>query len=218
MKSGILKDSAGTESQFDEFFDNVSEAGALFREATDNYFEGNLEAFEQKRDKMGDLEHRGDALRRTLEHLLYTKTLVPESRGDVMELLENMDALLDHYKAVIWRFDIERPDILPEFHDDFRELIVSGVNAVEATVLSCKAFFQEMDEACNHMHKVVFWETEGDIVSTRLQKRIFRNESLRLSHKRHLRDFARFIEKIGDEAEDVIDRLSIYIIKRVRVG
>ena len=214
MKSGILKDSEETGRQFDEFLDNVSEAGVLFREATDNYFEGNLEAFEKKRDKMNDLEHRGDALRRSLEHILYTKTLVPASRGDVMELLENMDALLDHYKAVIWRFDIEHPDILPEFHDDFRELIVSGVNAVESTVLSCKAFFREIDEACNHMHKVIFWETEGDIVSTRLQKRIFRNESLRLSHKRHIRDFARFIEKIGDEAEDVIDRLSIYIIKR----
>ncbi|MBW2544840.1 MAG: DUF47 family protein [Deltaproteobacteria bacterium] len=215
MKSSILKDSEETGKQFDEFLDNVSGAGVLFGEATDDYFEGDLEAFEKKRDKMNDLEHRGDALRRTLEHLLYTKTLVPESRGDVMELLENMDALLDHYKAVIWRFDIEHPDIPPEFHDDFRELIVSGVNAVESTVLSCKAFFREIDEACNHMHKVIFWETEGDIVSTRLQKRIFRNESLRLSHKRHIRDFAKFIEKIGDEAEDVIDRLSIYIIKRV---
>ena len=214
MKSGILKDSEETGIQFDEFLDNVSEAGVLFREATDNYFEGNLEAFEKKRDKMNDLEHQGDALRRGLEHLLYTKTLVPESRGDVMELLENMDALLDHYKAVIWRFDIENPDIPPEFHDDFRELIVSGVNAVESTVLSCKAFFREIDETCNHMHKVIFWETEGDIVSTRLQKRIFRSDNFSLSHKRHIRDFARFIEKIGDEAEDVIDRLSIYIIKR----
>lgn len=214
MKSGILKDNAGTESQFDEFLDNVSEAGALFHEAIDNYFEGDIEAFEKKRDKMTDFEHRGDALRRSLEHLLYTKTLVPESRGDVMALLEDMDALLDHYKAVIWRFDIERPDIPHEFHDDFRELIVSGVNAVESTVLSCKAFFREIDEACNHMHKVIFWETEGDIVSTRLQKRIFRSEGLSLSSKRHIRDFARFIEKIGDEAEDVIDRLSIYIIKR----
>ncbi|MBN2539576.1 MAG: DUF47 family protein [Deltaproteobacteria bacterium] len=214
MKSRILKNSKETDRQFDEFLDNVSEAGVLFREATENYFEGNLEAFEEKRNKMNDLEHRGDALRRTLEHLLYTKTLVPELRGDIMELLENMDALLDHYKAVIWRFDIEHPDILPEFHDDFRELIASGVNAVECTVRSCKAFFSEIDETCNHMHKVIFWETEGDIVSTRLQKRIFRNESLRLSHKRHIRDFVRFIEKIGDEAEDVIDRFSIYIIKR----
>jgi predicted phosphate transport protein (TIGR00153 family) len=182
MKSRILKHSEETDRQFDEFLDNVSEAGVLFREATENFFEGDLEAFEEKRNKMNDLEHRGDALRRSLEHLLYTKTLVPASRGDIMELLENMDALLDHYKAVIWRFDIERPDILPEFHDDFRELIASGVNAVECTVRSCKAFFRQIDETCNHMHKVIFWESEGDIISTRLQKRIFRNENLRLSH------------------------------------
>jgi len=125
-----------------------------------------------------------------------------------------MDTLLDNFKAITWRFDIESPDILPEFHDDFMELVDTAVNAVESTVLSCKAFFGKMDEACNHMHKVMFWEKEGDIVSTRLQKRIFRKEGLRLSQKRHIYDFTRYIEKIGNEAEDVIDRLNIYIIKR----
>ncbi|HOO90579.1 MAG TPA: DUF47 family protein [Syntrophales bacterium] len=214
MKSKLLKHSEETDKQFNEFLDNVSEAGVLFREATEDYFQGDLEAFQQKRDRMNDLEHRGDALRRSLAHILYTKTLVPESRGDIMELLENMDALLDHYKAIIWRFDIEQPAILPELYDDFRELIASGVNAVEATVQSCKTFFREVEEVCNFTHKVIFWESEGDMVSTRLQKRIFRNENLRLSQKRHIRDFARFIEKIGDEAEDVIDRFSIYIVKR----
>ena len=146
--------------------------------------------------------------------MLYTKTLIPESRGDVLELIENMDTLLDHYKGAMWRIDIEHPKICDEFHEDFKELVEYGVEAVESTVCACRAFFRNVDTASTHMDKVIYWEKKSDVVSTRLQRAVFRHEDLRLSHKRHIREFVRSMEKIADEAEDVIDRLSIYIIKR----
>jgi hypothetical protein len=64
------------------------------------------------------------------------------------------------------------------------------------------------------MHKVIYWETESDKVSTRVQRAIFRNDELSLCQKGQLRDFVRHIDKIADWAEDVADRLSIYVIKR----
>jgi len=210
----ILKRYLGIEKDIDDFLDQVSRSGLLFKSAIDSYLKGNMDDFERKKEEMIEVEHRGDALRRSLETQLYTKTLIPESRGDVLELLENMDTLLDHFKGAMWRFDIEHPEICAEFHDDFRELASCGVEAVEATVLSCRAFFKNIDTVADHMHKVIYWETESDKVSTNLQRTIFRREDLRLSHKRHLRDFARYLEKIADEAEDVVDRLSIYVIKR----
>ncbi len=210
----LLKRTSGIERDLDDFLDQVSRSGLLFQSAIDSYFKDNLEAFERKTEEMIEIEHRGDALRRSLETQLYTKTLIPESRGDVLELLENMDTLLDHFKGAVWRFEIERPQICVEYHDDFRELVSCGVEAVEATVLSCRAFFKNVDTVADHMHKVIYWETESDKVSTNLQRKIFRREDLRLSHKRHLRDFARYLEKIADEAEDVADRLNIYVIKR----
>lgn len=210
----ILKRYLGIEKDIDDFLDQVSRSGLLFKSAIDSYLKGNMDDFERKKEEMIEVEHRGDTLRRSLETQLYTKTLIPESRGDVLELLENMDTLLDHFKGAMWRFDIEHPEICAEFHDDFIELASCGVEAVEATVLSCRAFFKNIDTVADHMHKVIYWETESDKVSTNLQRTIFRREDLRLSHKRHLRDFARYLEKIADEAEDVVDRLSIYVIKR----
>lgn len=210
----ILKRYLGIEKDIDDFLDQVSRSGLLFKSAIDSYLKGNMDDFERKKEEMIEVEHRGDTLRRSLETQLYTKTLIPESRGDVLELLENMDTLLDHFKGAMWRFDIEHPEICAEFHDAFIELASCGVEAVEATVLSCRAFFKNIDTVADHMHKVIYWETESDKVSTNLQRTIFRREDLRLSHKRHLRDFARYLEKIADEAEDVVDRLSIYVIKR----
>lgn len=210
----ILKRHLGIEKDIDDFLDQVSRSGLLFKSAIESYLKGNIDDFERKMEEMIEVEHKGDALRRSLERQLYTKTLIPESRGDVLRLLENMDNLLDHFKAAMWRFDIERPEICAEFHDAFRELVSCGVEAVEAIVLSCRAFFKNIDTVADHIHKVIYWEKESDKVSTNLQRTIFRREDLRLSHKRHLRDFARYLEKIADEAEDVADRLTIYVIKR----
>ena len=210
----ILKRKLGIEKQIDDFLDQISESGLLFKQGVDAYLKGNTGAFDKKIEQISETEHRGDALRRTLEERLYTQTLIPESRGDVLELLENMDSLLDRFKGALWQFDIERPEICQEFHDDFKDLVACVVEGVEALVRSSRSFFKEIDAVSDHMHKVSYWETESDKVAMRLQRAIFNRENLRLSHKMQLRDFVRHVDKIADRAEDGADRLSIYVIKR----
>jgi predicted phosphate transport protein (TIGR00153 family) len=213
MKS-ILKKKIGIEKQVDDFLNQISEAGLLFKTGVDIYLKGKKDAFLKKADEIAEVEHRGDSLRRSIEEQLYLKTLIPESRGDVLDLLENMDALLDRFKGAIWRFEIERIEIDSKFHDDFKELVNYVVEASEAMVRSARAFFKNTGAVSDHMHKVSFWETEADKVSTRLQRKIFRQEDMRLSHRMQLREFVRHVDKIADRAEDVADKLNIFVIKR----
>jgi hypothetical protein len=210
----ILK-KIGIESQIDDFMDQVSESGLLCKSGIEAYLKENCEAFDSALTAIRDAEHRGDMLRKTLENDLYAKTLIPESRGDVMELLESMDALLGRFNGLLWQFDIERPQICQDLVDDFRELLQCSVEAVEATVRSCRAFFKDLNAVADHVHKVAYWEKESDKVSTRLQRAIFSREDIRLSHKMHLRFFVKLIDRIADEAEDVTDRLNVYVIKRM---
>jgi len=210
----IFKRKIGIEKQINDFLDKVSESGLLFKSGVDAYLKGNIESFEKQLESIAETEHQGDELRRSLEEKLYIQTLIPESRGDVLSLLENMDSLLDRFKGAMWRFDIERPEISSEFHDDFRELANNVVESVEAIVRSSRAFFKDISAVADHMHKVSYWETESDKISTRLQRNIFRQKELRLSHRMQLRDFVRHIDKIADRAEDVADHLSIFVIKR----
>ena len=92
--------------------------------------------------------------------------------------------------------------------------VVNKAESVEAIVRSSRAFFKDISAVADHMHKVSYWETESDKISTRLQRNIFRQKELRLSHRMQLRDFVRHIDKIADRAEDVADHLSIFVIKR----
>lgn len=214
MEFRILRKRLDIGRQFDVFLDKVSEAGLLFKAGVDAYLSDNIESFEKKKEDIIEAEHDGDALRRDLEETLYVQTLIPESRGDVLELLENMDGLLDRFKGALWKFDIERPQLIEELDDDFRELTSIVVEAVEAMVRSSRAFFKDISSVADHIHKVPYWETQSDKIASKLQHTIFRKENLSLSEKLQLRDFVKHIDKIADRAEDVSDKLRIYVIKR----
>jgi hypothetical protein len=214
MDFRILKRKLEIGKRIDDFLDNVSESGLLFKLGVDSYLKGNVESFEKKLEDITQTENQGDSLRRSLEEQLYVQTLIPESRGDVLELLENMDALLDRFKGAMWRFEIEHPTIPPVMHNDFKELVSCVVDSVEAMVRSARAFFKDIAAVSDHMHKVSYWEKQSDKVSTRLQCNIFRHTELQLSHKLQLRDFVMHVDQIADQAEDVADKLSIYVIKR----
>ncbi len=214
MEFRIIKKRLDIGRQFDVFLDKVSEAGLLFKTGVDAYLSDNIESFEKKIEDIIEAEHDGDALRRDLEETLYVQTLIPESRGDVLELLENMDALLDRFKGILWKFNIERPQLIKKFDDDFRELTSIVVEAVEAIVRSSRAFFKNVSSVADHIHKVPYWESQSDKIASKIQQTIFRREDLSLSEKMQLQDFVRHIDKIADRAEDVSDKLRIFVIKR----
>ena len=214
MTFEILKKRFGVGRRVDDFLDKVSESGMLFQLGVDAYLKSNRDSFDKKIEDIANVEHIGDALRRDLEELLYTQTLIPESRGDVLELLESMDGLLDRFKGSLWRFDIEQPDMYPELHADIRELAACAVESVEAMVRSARAFFKDITAVADHLHKVSYWESQSDKVSTRLQKQVFKRDDLHLSYRMQLRDFIRHMDKIADRAEDVADKMRIYVIKR----
>lgn len=215
MGIGILKKEIDIGKKIDEFTDKISEAGMFCQNGVDAYLKGNLDAFTASLTCIRDTEKQGDMLRRSIEETLYRKTLIPDSRADVLELLVNMDSLLDQLKDVISEMEVEHPVIGEEFQQDFRDLLKCTLEAVEADLRSCRAFFSDIYSVAHHIHKVSFWEKETDKISTRLQRAIFAREDLNLSHKMQLRYFAKQIDQIADNAEDIADRLNIFVSKRV---
>jgi predicted phosphate transport protein (TIGR00153 family) len=199
----LFRRTKALENEIDAFLDKLSQAGLSFRRAVQIYLA----------EGANTLESTADHLRRGIETQLYAQTLIPESRGDVLGLLENLDSVLNLFEGALWGFSIETPDIPEEFRGDFAVLADQAVNAVESIVLASRAFFRNIEAVADHMHKVMFYEKEADKVSTKLKRAIFASE-LPLSHKAHLRNFVEHIDNVADRAEDVADRLAIYTIKR----
>ena len=202
------------EQKIDSFFDKLSESSVIFRLAVRSYIKQGLnEDFESRLNRVNKLEGEADILRREIEQQLYTNTLIPDSRGDVLELIERVDELLSSLEGPLWAFTIERPVIHEEFRSGFRRLTSMVVRAVDELGLSGRAFFRSPHDVPAYNHKVMRYEKEADIISTELKCAIFRSE-LSLSEKLHLREFVENIDSVADLAEDIADRLAIYAIQR----
>ena len=211
----LLKRTRMLEQRVEQFLDLINQSALTFQEGVSNYLNQEHEEFERHLQAIRDLENSADRLRREIESHLYTYTLIPESRGDVLALLETTDNVTDRAKDTLLEIFIEIPDIPDKYKEEFMRLTRYVVQAVEEMVKATRAFFRDVKTVQNHLHKVHFYEKEADNVSESLKKKIFRDENItRLSHKIHLRYFAYHIDIIADYAEDVADRLAIYAIKR----
>lgn len=209
----IFRKTKELEAQIDEYCNQVDEGALGFKLGIRLYLSDDYQAFEDKLRQVNELESRGDTLRRKIERKLYAQTLIPESRGDVLGLLENMDQILNKCEGAMWQFAIEKPEVPTEFRTDFANLIDCVVQCVDALVSASRGFFRDIQTVSDHMHKVMFFEKEADKVSTKLKMAIFSSE-LELSRKNQLRGFVEHVDNIADTAEDVADRLAIYTIKR----
>lgn len=213
-KFPLFRQIRAVEGEIEEFLDRLSECALAFKQAIRVYMaEGATEDFEDKLTQVNQLESRADDLRRSVERALYAHTLIPDARGDVLGLIENLDSILNLFEGALWHFSIETPEVPDEFRSAYDGLAEEAVLSVESLVLASRAFFRNIDAVGDHMHKVMFHEKEADRLSTKLKRAIFAAD-LPLSNQAHLRDFVEHIDNIADRAEDVGDRLAIYAIKR----
>jgi len=203
------------ETQIDGFFDKLSESSVVYRLAVRLYLrEGACEEFQGRLDRVNELESEADVLRRDIEKQLYSNTLIPDSRGDVLGLIETVDQLMSEFESSLWAFSIEQPDIPEDFVNGYRKLTNMVIRAVDELALGARAFFRSPHDVSAYNHKVVLYEKEADIISTNLKRAIFASD-LDLARKIHLREFVEQIDNVADVAEDVADRLAIYAIKRM---
>lgn len=199
--------------QIDLFFDTVAKGSLVYQTGIKAYLDGDLENFEDTITQIDKLESRADKLSSEVENHLYSRSLIPEHRGDVLGLLETTDNIIDTAKMSLYQFSVEQPDIPEQFHDGYLKLAEAGVAASDALIVCARAFFRDVTTVKDNLYKVHHYETEADGISDRLKRSIFASD-LELAHKIHLRYFALNVERVSDRAEEVADRLAIYAIKR----
>lgn len=211
----ILNRSRQVVGDIESFWDAIGKAALVFRAGAHDYFENRQERLKVRLEEIDTLENEADLLRRNIKHQLYSQMLIPESRGDVLGLLETSDNAIDRTKKILNALDIEKPEI-PEFlKDDFIELAEISANAMDEMVKAARAFFIDIKIINDFINKVYFYEHEADKLEEHIKRKAFESNEIKgLSRRLHLRYFAEKISTLSDDAEAVCERLSIYSIKR----
>ena len=195
------------------FLDNILKVNSLFENLIKEFFLKNYKEVEDLTAKISDLESACEKLRRTTERKIYQETLIPEQRGDVLGMLENLDKIPGQLQGNAHRINTEKPDIHEELHDDFNNLVQNNSTCVKLLISGSKQFFIDPKKTIEDCLLVSKHESTGDKISTKLKNAIFDNNNLDLSQKMHLRYFVEIVDEVANLAEDVADRLIISSVK-----
>ena len=205
------------EGQINEFMDKIA-GGAIFYEKGMLLLaesDANLAACDEKLEQIVAAKRRCNELRRSISTSLYSEMLIPDFRGDVLNLLNDMYSLLDLMGSSFQEFTLEIPherEDLP-WLKEFSEMVSTVVKSVQSVVIAARAFFRDPATVNDRVYEVRLYESEADKIAIRLKRSIF-NSDLPLDRKIQLRDAIDILDELADLAEDVGDELSIYAIKR----
>ena len=202
------------ESGFDDYCQSVSKCMCEFQGALNQCIEADdgaagREAFL----KVHNSESIADDIRREIEVLMYSKSLFPESRGDVLGLLETMDKVPNQAESVIrmiWNQHIAIPS---DHSTDIMRLSDVCCKCVDSMLEAAGLLFKDYKNVSSAIASIDELESEADRIEGEIIEKIFSVEHDSID-KILLRDLVEKISGISDRAENVGDRIRIIAAKR----
>ena len=157
-------------------------------------------------------ESKADDLRRSIELQLYERALIPESRGDVLGLLETLDAIPGLFQSLCYQFLLQKIVLPEQFRERYLHLVdvnIKSYDLVREAVLGL--FFSKNVKSLTDLVDAV--ESDSDHIERDLIRDIF-SSKLDKADKILLKEIVINTGDISDRAETVKDRLILAIVKR----
>lgn len=202
------------ERKVTDYLQELDLLNIAFFQGTVEYIEGKKEEFKRRKEDVQKRESHLDDLRRFIEWELYRKMLIPESRADILKLLEGLDEIADLQERLIMQFFAEKPHFPDSLLKTWDDLQVSCKKAVEELVLTAGAFFRGDRDLEQRIQRVSYYEKESDQLEEAAKVLLFSLEDLGLAEKIQLRQFIEKLSRLADFAEDIADMIGIFRIKR----
>jgi predicted phosphate transport protein (TIGR00153 family) len=198
----------------EEYFRAADEAMKQFERAIDCYLDqGPGEKFCGADERLGQCESRADELRDQIELLLYSRALLPESRGDILGLLEAFDHMPNLAETVIFMIYTQRIAVPAEYRDRFREFVKRNLEAYRLVRTAVDLLLSDPDRVRETYPAVDAKESEVDQLERSLIYDIF-GSKLERCDMMLLRELISRVGDISDSAERVGRRLELISLKR----
>ncbi|MFQ5846966.1 MAG: DUF47 domain-containing protein [Candidatus Methylomirabilales bacterium] len=201
--------------ELDEYLEKLNLIAVDMREALRAYLSQDREEFLRLFGRINELENRLDTLRRDIEEQIYGQRLLPDTRDDILGLLENLDKIPNRMQSTTREITLQKMRIPEHLHAGLTELAGLGVQIVQVLIRVIHAFLHQPHDVRQVVRELSRHEHEGDAIEQDVLKLIFDDAGLGLAEKMQL---YRFVERVGsicDLAEDLGDHIMISAIKRL---
>lgn len=210
----IWRKSKTIQEQIEKYMEMVDQCLEVYLKAMRVYaLEGRTVEFETLVDECHRKESKADDLRREIELDLYGKALLPESRGDILGLLETFDKVPNAAETALFMISSERLDLPQEFAADFLRLVETNVEAYGLSRKTYDALMNNPKMTLYVVKEVEDAESKSDKQERGLVGRVF-DSDYSFGRKIQLKELAYSIGRIADRCENVADRMAIMAIKR----
>ena len=201
--------------KINEYLDMGDNLMNTFNQTVLHYLEkGNDSDFEIQLGKTKKIEHNADQLLYDIDNFLFQKSLLPEAREDILNLLENYDDIIDCCVHIL-RYLYTRSIVIPDFiKSDIKEMIRVSIQCYDLVKLGIINLLGKRDEVMNYVRTIEDYESICDDVQAKIIKNVF-DAGIDKFDKIILSELVTIIAKLTDHCEDSSDLLAIINIKRV---
>ena len=210
----LFKKEQQVEQLIYRYLDNLKMAQENFQKAANVHLEKGLgEDFDFLIEQTHKVESKADDIRNEIETMMYAKALIPESRGDILGLLEAVDHIPGLFERILYMIQTQRlktPDFLVL---DMKELIRVSLECCDLVIKQVEALFRKSEDIKPLVLTVDNNESHCDHIERRIITKVF-DSDLDPFQKLQLKELVIQIGEISDQADRVSRRLYIISIKR----
>lgn len=148
-----------------------------------------------------------------INNIMYGKALIPDSRGDIMELLGEIDTIARLFKDILYMIQTQRINVPVFLVSEIKDLVKISMECCELLVRQSIALFTNASGIRALLGSIDTNESHCDNIERRLTAIIF-DSDIDPFKKLQLKELVEKIGNISDAAESVSKLINILSLKR----
>ena len=158
-------------------------------------------------------ESRADDIKDEINDLMYGKALIPDSRGDVMEIVASLDMIPRLFEEILYLLQIQKLEMPAYLLDDLRDLVRISLECCDLVVQQAKLFFRKAEGIRAVLNTIDENESHCDHIERRMLKKLF-NSDTDPFQKLQVKELITELGKISDRADRLAKLINIVRLKR----
>ena len=159
-------------------------------------------------------ESKADDIHQDINDLMYSKVLIPESRGDILELLEALDSIPDLFEHILYLIQTQKLTLPQILISEIRELVRISLESCDLVVRQTIALFKNTENMRKLLSTIDTNESHCDHIQRKMITKIFEAPEIDPIEKLQIKELIENIGAISDRTEKVSRAVNIISLKR----
>jgi predicted phosphate transport protein (TIGR00153 family) len=197
-----------------QYLENLTRTQEHFVKAMDTCLdEGICGQFSFLIDQTHKFESKADEIREEVNLLMYSRALIPESREDIMNLLEHMDVIPRIFELILHLIRTQKLRIPKLIELETKDLIRISVESCELMIKQVELMLKNKEGIRALLSTIDHNESHCDHIERSLMTKVF-DSDLEICAKLQLKELIIAMGEISDQADRVSKRVNIMTLKR----